>query len=132
MRIILYLLLLLFFLGCKKEDNSINGQLQGTWIFKESVHSSGYLPNVVRADPRRLVKLVLKRDGTFSLDVKPQLSPLQSILFHFDRYEILPDEAIRFYSNSYREGVVFQFELDEELELYRFCREACADYFVKR
>lgn len=131
MKTIFYVLLLVCFLGCKKEDDSLEGQLRGTWLFKESIHSSGSRPEIVKADPFRPVKLLLKKDGTFSIDKVPYLSPLQSLLPHFDRYEILPDNNVRFYSDSYREGVVFQFELDKQLELYGPCREACSDFFVR-
>lgn len=131
MRTILYLLLLLFFWGCKKEDNSPVGQLRGTWELKKSVYSSGSSPDIISGDPRRPVKLILTKDGTFYIDAEPRLSPLQSYLPHFDRYEVLPDNKVRFYSDSDREGILFQFELGKQLEFYRSCREACSDFFVK-
>ncbi|HYH14225.1 MAG TPA: hypothetical protein VD794_03335 [Flavisolibacter sp.] len=131
MKTIIYLLLLLPFMGCKKDDDSSKNQLRGIWLLKKSIYSSGGLPTIVNADPNRPVQLTLRKDGTFSINTEPYLSPLQRYLREFDYYQVFPNNELHFKNRTTGEEIVFQIELGEELELSRFCREACSDYFVR-
>jgi len=131
MRTIIYLLLLVSFIGCKKENPS-ELQLTGVWLFKESRYSSGYLPNIVKANPVYPVSLAFKGNGTFSITKLPYITSLQVKLQEFDRYQALPDNEVRFYNTTNGEEITYKFVLDQELEIYHpGCREGCSDFFVR-
>ncbi len=133
MRTIFYLLLLLTFLGCKK-DNSIEGQLTGTWLFKEGKYGTGNgaEQQTIKADPIRPIKMLFRKDGSFSISTEPLFSGVQVQFMGYNRYQLLPDNQVRFYNTSNTEEVIFNFKLDQELILYYpGCREGCFDYFVR-
>lgn len=71
-------------------------------------------------------------NGTFSINAEPLFSSIQAQFMFYNRYQLLPDNKVRFYNTDNTEEVTFNFELGQELEIYHpNCREGCSDYFVR-
>lgn len=135
MRTIFYLLILFVFLGCKK-DQSTEGQVTGTWFFKEGIYGTGGPPTTpIKADPAHPVKLLFRKDGSFFIDELPRLTSFQVRLNedHYDRYQLLPNNQIRFYSSTNKEEFICDIELGKELKIHQlYCREGCSDFFARK
>lgn len=129
MKIILSLLLLAF-ISCRKETPA-PFSITGKWRFKEALMSPGGI-NVITtpADPALPSYIEFKEDGTFTADTVDVYSLYRNISDCNSYY--INDTQICFYKKGSTDSVRTSFEYVDGLLLqFNFCREYCADRFVR-
>ncbi|HVF96601.1 MAG TPA: hypothetical protein VM871_04740 [Flavisolibacter sp.] len=129
MRKLLPLLTFLFLLGCSKEK--FPQTIPGTWTIIESNIGTGTGYTVQTYAPSSETTIEFASNGTLVLTgINPGTA--MSPLWEFDRYEIEPDNKIRFYQTSGGKEMEAFFTLNGELYLnYLWARCGYEEKFLK-
>lgn len=123
MKRIVLLLVILSVIGCtkNKESNSV----VGTWALTQI--NSAYNSSVLLLGTEVSVKF--KSDGSFDI-LGPQAN--YTYLQDFNRYEVMSDNRIRFFSTNSSDELLAIFEVNKTLSLFYQVRCPYEEEFIRR